>query len=57
MVVLSGCVGLQAGGGTKTQIQKPTLGQQLIDLQAAKDRGAISEGEYQIQKEKLLHQP
>lgn len=57
MFVLSGCVGLQAGGGTKTQVQKPTLGQQLIDLQAARDRGAISPDEYQAQKDKLLRQP
>jgi len=32
----------------------PTLGQQLIDLQKAKDSGAISDAEYQAQKAKLL---
>jgi len=32
----------------------PTLGQQLIDLQKAKDSGAITDAEYQSQKAKLL---
>jgi outer membrane lipopolysaccharide assembly protein LptE/RlpB len=49
-VLLSGC-SWQVGGGSSTQ---PTVGQQLIDLQKAKDRGAITDSEYQTQKEKLL---
>ena len=32
----------------------PTLGQQLMDLQKAKDAGAITDQEYQEQKAKLL---
>jgi hypothetical protein len=32
----------------------PTIGQQLIDLQKAKDAGAITDAEYQTQKAKLL---
>jgi hypothetical protein len=36
------------------EIQNPTIGQQLIDLQKAKDAGAITETEYQAQKDKLL---
>jgi len=32
----------------------PTIGQQLIDLQKAKDAGAITEAEFQAQKTKLL---
>ena len=31
-----------------------TLGQELIDLQKAKDTGAITDSEYQEQKAKLL---
>lgn len=50
----SGCVGLQVGGGTTTHTQAPTLGQQLIDLQKAKDAGIITDAEYQSQKAKLL---
>ena len=42
------------GGGTKTVEQKPTVGQQLVDLKKAKDCGAISDSEYQAQKTKLL---
>ena len=34
--------------------QNPTIGQQLIDLQKAKDAGVITEVEYQAQKAKLL---
>jgi hypothetical protein len=34
--------------------QGPSLGQQLIDLQKAKEAGAITESEYEAQKAKLL---
>jgi hypothetical protein len=53
-LLLTGCVGLSFGGGDKTAVQKPTIGQQLIDLQKAKDAGAITDSEYQAQKAKLL---
>lgn len=44
------------GGGARTYntTKTTTLGQELTDLQAAKERGAISEVEFQKQKEKLL---
>jgi len=32
----------------------PTLGQQLIDLQKARDAGALTDAEYQTQKARLL---
>ena len=57
MVLLNGCIGLQIGGGEKRNVQNPTLGQQLTDLKAAKDSGAITEAEYQAQKAKLLGSP
>jgi hypothetical protein len=65
---LTGCVA-NFGGGRKTSsttsatdahpavgqaVTSPTLGQQLIDLQKAKDTGAITDAEYQAQKAKLL---
>lgn len=53
-LLLTGCLGLQIGGGDKRQVQNATLGQQLIDLKTARDTGAISEGEYQAQKAKLI---
>ncbi len=51
---LSGCLNLQLGGGSKSQIQKATAGQQLIDLQKAKEAGAITDAEYEAQKAKVL---
>jgi len=54
MVLLTGCLDLRLGGGSKTQTQKATVGQQLIDLQKAKETGAITDAEYQAQKAKVL---
>jgi PBP1b-binding outer membrane lipoprotein LpoB len=53
MLLFSGCVA-SLGSGSKTVVNKPTLGQQLTDLQKAKDSGAITEAEYQAQKAKLI---
>jgi Short C-terminal domain len=50
---LTGCE-THLGGGTTNRIEQPTLGQQLIDLQRAKDAGAITDAEYRAQKDKLL---
>lgn len=52
MTFLSGCA-WQVGGDKKVAMQ-PTTGQQLMDLQKAKDSGAINDSEYQAQKAKLL---
>ena len=52
VVLLNGCIAI--GTGPKSQQTNATLGQQLIDLQNAKNAGAISEAEYQSQKSKLL---
>jgi hypothetical protein len=41
-------------GADEQAVQNPTVGQQLIDLQKAKDAGAITDSEYQTQKAKLL---
>jgi hypothetical protein len=66
MPLLTGCLHLQFGGGTTNQPpaskpsqpptinQSPTVGQQLVDLKAAKDAGAITEAEYEAKKAKLL---
>ena len=56
MLLLTSCMDLHLGGGSKSeaQYQNPTVGQQLIDLQRARDAGAISAEEYQAQKAKLL---
>jgi len=54
MLCFTGCLGLQIGGGDKHEVQYATIGQQLIDLKTAKDAGAITDAEFQIQKAKLL---
>ena len=41
MTILSGC-SIQLGTGQTTRLQSPTVGQQLIDLQRAKDTGVIT---------------
>ena len=54
MVLLSGCLALQVGGGDKKEVEKATVGKQLVDLKAARDAGAITDAEYETQKAKLL---
>ncbi|HXR07561.1 MAG TPA: SHOCT domain-containing protein [Candidatus Acidoferrum sp.] len=55
MLFCGGCIGgLNMGGGSKTEVRNPTLGQQLIDLQKARDSGAISPAEYDAKKAELL---
>lgn len=53
MLGLSGCVAA-IGNRDAQDSSSGTLGQQLIDLQKAKDAGAITEAEYQAQKTRLL---
>lgn len=56
MMLITGCLGLQVGGGTtKKEGPRPTTGQQLVDLQRAKDSGALTDAEYQTQKSKVLN--
>jgi PBP1b-binding outer membrane lipoprotein LpoB len=50
---LNGCVA--SIGNQESAHGRATLGQQLVDLQKAKDAGAISDAEYQTQKSKLLN--
>ena len=49
---LSGCV--VGVGNRPASAERPTAGQELIDLKRARDSGAINEDEYQAQKKKLL---
>ena len=51
MLFLSGCI---IGTGGRTVNHNPTLGQQLVDLKTARERGAINDSEYETQKAKLL---
>ena len=52
LLLLSGCVA--AIGNRGTDRSTGTLGQQLIDLQKAKEAGAMTEAEYQTQRARLL---
>jgi hypothetical protein len=54
LIFLAGCE-THLGGGSTTRIEQPTVGQQLIDLQRAKEAGAITDAEYQTEKAKLLN--
>lgn len=54
--LLTGCLSIQLGGGTTSKPQPVSVGQQLIDLQKAKDTGAITDAEYQAQKAKVLNE-
>jgi len=51
-LLLCGCVA--AIGNRDGSKSGATLGQQLIDLQKAKEAGAISEAEYDVQRSKML---
>ena len=53
MLGFSGCVAA-IGNRDAQHSSTGTLGQQLIDLQKAKESGAITEAEYQAQKARLL---
>jgi len=54
IMLLSGCLALQVGGGDKKEAEKATVGKQLLDLKIARDNGAISEAEYESLKAKTL---
>ena len=54
VTLLNGCIVLSIGGGTTSKAASSTVGQQLADLQRAKDAGAITDAEYQAQKAKVL---
>ncbi len=55
LLLLTGCLNLSLGGGSHTAAQGPTVGQQLIDLQTARNSGAISEQEYQNLRANLIN--
>ena len=52
--VIAGCAWSIGGEKGDTRIQQ-TKGQELIDLKKAKDAGALSDAEYEVQKERVLN--
>ncbi len=53
---VSGCGGGGAKTQTKTDIRTTTKGQELLDLQKAYESGALSQKEYERQKNKILEE-
>lgn len=54
VVTTSGCVVALGNSGTPKGGGSATMGQQLTDLKKARDAGALSESEYEAQRQKLL---
>lgn len=50
VTLLTGCIVV----GGKQSVQKPTRGQELIDLKAAHDAGALTDEEYDCQRGEIL---
>jgi len=51
LLAISGCI---AVGGTDNN-NRPTRGQELVDLKLALDRGAISQAEYDTTKARIMN--
>ena len=49
-LLASGC----GGGGAEVRATSTTMGQELTDLQKAKDQGLITDKEFENAKEKIL---
>ncbi len=54
LVLTSGCLSISVGGGSSSEVEKPTTSQQLTDLKKARDSGAITQEQYETQRAKLL---
>jgi hypothetical protein len=50
----AGCAWSVGGGKAGTAMSQPTKGQELVDLKKARDQHAITEEEYQQQRNKIL---
>ena len=53
-LLLPGCAWQIGGDKRGTTVNKPTRGQELIDLKKARDQGAMTEEEYQAQRKQVL---
>ena len=54
LALLAAC-GSDETSGTNMNVQTNTQGQELLDLKAALDAGAISQEEYEEQRQKILN--
>lgn len=53
LAAVAGC-GWSVGSSSQEQVQRPTVGQQLIDLKKARDTGAITETEYAKKRKDVI---
>lgn len=53
LLMLGGC-GWSLGASSNEQVQKPTVGQSLIDLKRAHDSGALSDAEYAKRHKEII---
>jgi hypothetical protein len=52
---VAGCAWSIGGSEKGETTVHPSKGQELVDLKRAKDAGAISDAEYEVQKERILN--
>lgn len=52
---VAGCAWSIGGSEKGETTVRPSKGQELVDLKRAKDAGAISDAEYEVQKERILN--
>ncbi|HLF93466.1 MAG TPA: hypothetical protein VJB14_08385 [Planctomycetota bacterium] len=52
-LALAGC-GWSVGSSSDERVQRPTLGQQLIDLKKARDAKAITDADYSTKRQELI---
>lgn len=52
LALVAGCSG--GGADSETNVKTTTQGQELLDLKAALDAGALTQKEYDEQREKIL---
>lgn len=54
-LVLGGCIFAPGDGGNNRPARvRPTVGQELLDLDRARDAGVINDGEYERAKDRIL---
>lgn len=53
-LMVTGCGGGGADASSKNEIRTTTTGQELSDLKKALDQGAITQEEYEDQRQKIL---